>query len=83
MAYVSVDIELEDIDTRHLIDELENRYLNEQEQRWLINLVKANDGGKLDLFLKNRERFTLIELEEMFKEKFPVSNVPKEQLSLL
>lgn len=83
MAYVRVDIDLDDVETRDLIDELENRYLDDREQKWLIKLIKDNDGGKLDLFLKARERFTLIELEEMFKEKFPETPIPKEQLSLL
>jgi len=65
-TYIRID--LDDIDTDDLIDELGNRYLDNSEQLELLNLVRDNydDSGKLKIFLKNINRFSVLDLEKMF-----------------
>lgn len=85
MAYITVDVELSEIDTRYLLEELENRCLDDNEKRGLLDSIKSNywesDNGKWELFLKIKDKYSLFELQEMFKDKRPIE-VSKNQLSL-
>lgn len=82
MAYINVDIDLDEIRTWELIDELENRYLDAGDQKKLVDLLKGEEKEKLKLFYKVIDRFSLSELEEMFKENYTSTPAPKEQLQL-
>lgn len=83
MAYI--DIDLDRVDADDLIEALSNHYLNNNEQQQLLELVKAEASTKMQFFLKIMDKFSLFELEEMFKEKtvFNYSPIPKEQLKLV
>lgn len=80
MPYVSID--LDDIQTHELISELENRWLDTDDQRKLVDMLKYEEKEKLKLFYKVIDKFTLIEFEEMFKETYTNIPAPKEQLQL-
>jgi hypothetical protein len=81
MAYINIDIELSEVETRYLIEELESRYIGERELKDLYRLIKSNDSGKLEFLLRATGNFTIPELEEMFKDKAPI--IPsKEQIKL-
>lgn len=81
MASVWIDVDLNEVSTRDLLDELENRYLGNREKDLLLELIKNDEGKKVQLFLKVKDRFSLIELEELFKEN-TYSPPCKEQLSI-
>ncbi len=71
MAYIDVDTD--NFSTSELIRELENRYLDNREKNNLLEIIKEDDEyslecRKLMLFLKVYERYSMLELEEMFKE---------------
>jgi hypothetical protein len=76
-------INLDDVDTSDLIDELENRYLDKDEQESLLDLVKVDleRSEKLKLLLKIVDKYSLQELSEMFKEDC-TTPIPKNQLAL-
>lgn len=82
MASVWVDVDLEEVSTRDLLDEIEDRYLGTWEQKMLISMIRNEDRAKFDFFFQIKDKFTLSQLEELFKE--PCINVPtpKEQLKL-
>lgn len=76
-----VDIDLSQVDESDLIDELKDRYLNERERLELVDILNDEGSKKIALFLKVKDKYSLLELEEMFQEKF--SHTPcKEQLTL-
>jgi len=76
-----VDVDLSQVSESDLIDELKDRYLDEREKLELTNILKDDNSKKVALFLKVKDRYSLLELEEMFKEKF--NHTPcKEQLAL-
>jgi hypothetical protein len=83
MSYAYVTINLDDVDTSDLIDELENRYLDKDEQESLLDLVKVDleRSEKLKLLLKIVDKYSLQELSEMFKEDC-TTPIPKNQLAL-
>lgn len=64
-----VDIDLYQVSTHELLDELQNRHLNDNEQLSLIQLITTQDTKKFALFLKVYERYSIHELEELFCEK--------------
>lgn len=76
-----VDLDLDDVDTDDLIDELENRYLDEGERKLLLEMVKNNDD-KINLFMKIKDRYSIFELEQMFAEQSESIPIPKNQLKL-
>jgi hypothetical protein len=67
-AYVRID--LDDLDTDDLIDELENRCLDNDESERLLTIVKDNESDKMKLFIKVMDKYSLMELQEMFAERF-------------
>lgn len=79
MAYIRID--MTDIDTDELIGELEDRYLNDREKEWLRDILKGLEDEKDKLWQRVKDGFTIIELEEMFKDHTPIV-VAKEQLTL-
>lgn len=85
MGYTKVwaEIDLDDVDTRDLINELETRGLSNREEGYLLNLIRDNaeDAAKMRLFLQVQHRYSLKELSELFKEDCSTP-IPKNQLSL-
>lgn len=79
MPYVHID--LREFDTSDMIIELEDRYLDSRDQVNLLQLIKSDDSIKLQLFITVMDRFSVKELEEMFKEDFSTT-VTDTQLSL-
>lgn len=82
MTYISVNVDLSDIDDYDLILELRYRHLFLNEVKMYTELFKDEEREKVELFLKNMGKYTMRELEELFKEKFPPAPIPKEQLAL-
>lgn len=82
MASVWVDINLSELSEGDLIRELEDRYLDEDEQLQILEIVKNSDSKKLQLFLQIMDKFSVLELEDLFKEKPIELPVPKEQIKL-
>lgn len=82
MASIWTEIDLDEISTSDLLDELENRYLGEREQASLVELLNDSDKQKFDLFLKIKNRFSAYELEEMFSENHTNMSPSKNQLAL-
>ena len=82
MASFIIDVSLSEVSNRELIEELEGRYLNSHEQRWLIDLLKSDDKQKLDLFFQVKDKHSLLELEGMLNEKVGEVLVSENQLSL-
>lgn len=78
-CYVSID--MGEFNTSELIEELSNRTLWSSEKKEIMELLRTEDGGKFDLFLRIIDKFTITELEDMFKENVSCL-IPKEQLSL-
>lgn len=77
-----IDIDLREIDDDDLLSELENRYLNEDEKLRLIRYLNKDPHEKLKFFISVMDKYSLMELENMFKETFPITPIPKEQLKL-
>lgn len=77
-----VDIDMRHIDTDDLLEELENRYLDEREKIKLQDLLNNDPSEKYKLFMSVMDKYSLLELEEMFKERFTHTVQPKEQLAL-
>lgn len=78
---ILVEFNLDDVDTDELLAELENRYLNHREKELLLALAKDNDP-KLKLFMQQAERFSLLELEQMFGEPSTGNAASENQLKL-
>lgn len=79
-----IDINLNDIDTSDLISELEDRYLDDREQAYLLNLIKnngASDARKMEFFLEVMGKYSMLELQEMFS-SLENTIAGKNQLSL-
>jgi hypothetical protein len=85
MAYTYLRIELDDIDTSDLIEELDNRYLDNNEQDQLLDLIKESrlrtDAQKIKLFLKAMDKYSIQELQELFQENMSTI-ISKNQLQL-
>lgn len=83
MASVRVDIELSEVDTRDLISELEDRYFNEFEFNDIIDMMYSDDDKlKMKFFFQIKDKYSLLELKEMFKESITSMPIPEEQLKL-
>jgi len=82
MTYISVDVDLSEIDDWDLILELRYRHLFLNDIKMYTELFKDEQKEKVGLFLNNIDKYTMRELEELFKEKFPPEPIPKEQLEL-
>jgi len=82
MAYVFTEIDLREVDANDLIEELQSRYLDDRHRAELIDLLKGEEKTKLDLFFKVKDRYSLLELQELFQEKSVSLPTPKEQLPL-
>lgn len=82
MASVWVDIDLDEVTTSELLDELENRYLRAHEKQCILKLLREDDELKYDLFFQFKDKFSISEFEEMFKEKSINTTTPKEQLKI-
>lgn len=64
-----IDINLNDIDTSDLISELEDRYLDDRDQTYLLKIIKKTSGSdarKMEIFLKVIGKYSLSELQDMF-----------------
>jgi hypothetical protein len=77
-----VSVDLDDMDTDDLMDELEKRYLDERDKNILMSIIEDNDP-KIKLFMQVREKYSIFELEEMFGDKTPQLKIPENQLKLL
>jgi len=75
-----IDVDLRHCSTYELIDELENRYLDQREMSSLLDLVKGDDSQKLKLFISVMDKYSSMELQDIFKEDLKVTEVPKEQM---
>jgi hypothetical protein len=75
-----VSVDLDDMDTDDLLDELENRYLDERDKNILMSILEDNDP-KVKLFMAVKERFTISELEELLQDKY-VAAIPKNHPTL-
>jgi hypothetical protein len=84
MARISmyVDVDLDEISTSDLIEELETRPLRLDQQKELAALLRDDDKIQFDLFLQVKDRYSIYELEQLFGEKPQVIAVSKEQLRL-
>lgn len=82
MASVWVDIDLDEVTTSELLDELENRYLSSHEKQCILKLLREDDEMKYDLFFQFKDKFSISEFEEMFKGKSINTTTPKEQLKI-
>jgi hypothetical protein len=75
-----VSVDLDDMDTDDLLDELENRYLGEREKNILMSILEDNDQ-KVKLFMAAKDRFTIYELENLLQEKCDTA-IPKNHPTL-
>jgi hypothetical protein len=73
MASIRVDIDLNEIDTYELIDELDSRAtcLDESEKQQLLDIVKYHDSEKWKWFLSIKDKYSLFELQELAKADDP------------
>lgn len=80
-----IDIDLDEFSTGELINELENRYLENREKDSLIDLIKdsyrTDECMKLKLFISVYGKYSVLELEEIFKETYTVTK-SENQLTL-
>jgi hypothetical protein len=85
MAYAYLQVDLDEVETSDLIEELDNRYLVVSEQEELLSLIKHSrlhiDAQKISMFLKVMDKFSLQELADLFKEDI-TTPIPENQLSL-
>jgi hypothetical protein len=83
MPSVYVDIDLDEIESHELIDELESRSLclSDSEKDQLLDIISYADSEKWKLFLAIKNKYSLYELQQMFDEKGSVP-VSKEQLPI-
>ena len=82
MGYINIDVDLGEISDRDLLEELENRAWLDHEKEQILKVVNSDASNKMLLFMRVMDKYTLIELEEMFKEHFDHAAPPKEQLTL-
>ena len=76
-----IEIDLSDVDTDDLIEALSIQSLHSTDIEAICNLLKDEDSAKLNLFFKVKDRFTIQELEALFKEDL-TTPISKEQLAL-
>jgi hypothetical protein len=83
MAYVNVDIDMDEFDSYELIEELENRSLclTDSDKQKLLDIISYADSDKWKWFLSIKDKYSLMELESKIDEAERIS-VSKEQLSL-
>jgi hypothetical protein len=83
MAYVHVDIDMDEFDTYELIDELESRShcLNNSDKQKLLDIISDTDSAKWKWFLSIKDKYNLMELESKINEDERIA-VSKEQLTL-
>lgn len=83
MASIYFDIDLNDIKTYELVEELSNRalVLTDSEKRELLDTVSYADTEKWKWFLSVKDKFSLHELQERFSCN-EVTNVSREQLTI-
>jgi hypothetical protein len=82
MAYANLQVDLSDIDTWDLVLELQGRRMDDDQRQELAGIVSASDIAKFKLFLQIKDKYTVQELEQTFKENLTVTDIPKEQLKL-
>lgn len=73
MASIHIDIDLNDIKTWELIDELDNRSLclSDSQKQQLIDIVKYQDSAKWKWFLSIKDKYSMFELQELAKADVP------------
>lgn len=83
MASIYLDIDLNDIKTYELVEELSNRalILTDSEKRELLDAVSYSDAEKWKWFLSVKDKFSLHELQEKFNCN-EVTHISKEQLAI-
>lgn len=82
--YVTVDaeVDLSEIQTCDLVEELKSRDLDEDYRRDFLGDDLYYNRDKLNLFIKAMGRYSLLELETMFSELAFPAVACKEQLKL-
>lgn len=83
MASIYLDIDLNDIKTYELVEEISNRalVLTDSEKQELLDAVSYADAEKWKWFLSIKDKFSLHELQEKFNCN-EVTNISKEQLPI-
>lgn len=83
MASIYLDIDLNDIKTYELVEELSNRalILTDSEKQELLDAVSYADSEKWKFFLAVKDKFSLYELQEKFNCN-EISPISKNQLSI-
>lgn len=73
MASVYIDIDLNDVNTWELIEEIENRALcfSDSQKEKLLDAVAYEDAEKWKLFLAIKNKYSLLELQEKFNTHEP------------
>lgn len=82
MPRTLIYIDLEEVDTDDLVDELSTRDLEDIHYRALLGQNLYVNREKINLFNKVMHRFSLLELQEMFTEYFEPLPLAKNQLKL-
>lgn len=83
MASIHVDIDLSDINTWELVEELSQRALclSDTDKQELLDAIKYRDAEKWKWFLSIKDKYSLLELQEKFNENSSVV-ISKEQLAI-
>jgi len=83
MASVYIDIDLNDIRTYELIEELDTRSLclSNSDKADLLDIIKEVDSEKWKWFLAIKDKYSLFELQEIINTGEPV-RPSKEQLPI-
>jgi hypothetical protein len=84
MASIRVNIDMDELDTYELIDELENRSLclDDSDKQKLLNIISYTDSAKWKWFLSIKDKFTLMELESKLGEADQIVLPSKNQLKI-
>lgn len=80
MAYISLEVDLKEINTSDLVEELEERYLDDYDVARVLKMVTTQDAKKFEFFNRVKDRFSMLELEELFKEHLPACKASEEQI---
>jgi hypothetical protein len=74
MASVYIDIDLNDVNSWELIEEIENRALclSDSQKERVLDAISYDDAEKWKLFLAVKNKYSLLELQELFNTSEPV-----------
>lgn len=73
MASVYIDIDLNDVNTWELIEEIETRSLclSDSQKQQILDAIAYDDAEKWKLFLSVKNKYSLLELQEVFNTSEP------------